>query len=183
MQCISCNVLVCSFCNAAVTFRQFVGNLLFTLHRMPTLNNLYDQLSKVVADYDDCVLTCSIPFARRRRRLSVVDTPATGLLDVDVPRLQIPTVNSHSQSRDPWRRQQLTVASETPRSLTQDVPSDRPATAAITSRRKILESSPPGAAVCQFWRWHSSFPGVYVSELQQRAVLFASSISLVRLNC
>ena len=53
----------------AVTFRQFVANLLYSLQRMPSLSSLYRELADVVIRYDDCVLTCSIPFARRRRRL------------------------------------------------------------------------------------------------------------------
>jgi len=51
----------------AVTFRQFVANLLYNLQRMPSLSALYRELSDVVIRYDDCILTCSIPFTRRRR--------------------------------------------------------------------------------------------------------------------
>ena len=53
----------------AVTFRQFVANLLYNLQRMPSLSSLYRELSDLVIRYDDCVLTCTIPFTRRRRRL------------------------------------------------------------------------------------------------------------------
>ena len=52
----------------AVTFRQFVASLLYNLQRMPSLSQLYRELSDLVIRYDDCMLTCSIPFARRRRR-------------------------------------------------------------------------------------------------------------------
>ena len=52
-----------------MTFRQFVANLLHNLQRMPTLSSLYRELTDLVVRYDDCLLTCSIPFARRRRRL------------------------------------------------------------------------------------------------------------------
>ena len=56
-------------CFRAVTFRQFVANLLYNLQRMPSLSSLYRELSDLVIRYDDCLLTCSIPFTRRRRRL------------------------------------------------------------------------------------------------------------------
>ena len=56
------------FCFRAVTFRQFVASLLYSLQRTPALSSLYRELTDLVVRYDDCVLTCSIPFARRRRR-------------------------------------------------------------------------------------------------------------------
>jgi len=59
---------MCWLCFRAVTFRQFVANLLYNLQRIPSLSSLYHELSDVVIRYDDCLLTCSIPFTRRRRR-------------------------------------------------------------------------------------------------------------------
>jgi len=70
-------------CIGAVTFRQFVANLLYNLQRMPSLSSLYRELSDVVIRYDDCVLTCSIPFTRRRRTLSAAERWPTSTTDVD----------------------------------------------------------------------------------------------------
>ena len=51
---------------SAVTFRQFIANLLRNMQRMPALAQLYRELSDVIARYDDCKRTCEIPFTKRQ---------------------------------------------------------------------------------------------------------------------
>ena len=132
---------------AAVTFRQFIANLLFNLQRMPTLNNLYDQLSTVISEYDDCVLTCSIPFARRRRRPpTTADSAASDLFNFndDYGFNFIPRVSRRSDGRR--RQQKIAAASDSPGDL---IPSARQSReGAMTARRKPVESqvsTPNGA--------------------------------------
>jgi len=52
----------------AVTFRQFVANLLTTLSTMTQLSHIRQDLLELTRRYDDCMRTCEIPFTKRDHR-------------------------------------------------------------------------------------------------------------------
>ena len=52
-------------CFSAVTFRQFVTNLLWSMQTKPRLASLFLELTNMIARYDDCMQTCDIPFTKR----------------------------------------------------------------------------------------------------------------------
>ena len=53
---------------SAVTFRQFVANLLSTLSTMTDLTHIRQDLLDLTRRYDDCMRTCEIPFTKRSQR-------------------------------------------------------------------------------------------------------------------
>ena len=55
---------------SAVTFRQFVANLLSTLSTMTELTHIRirQDLLDLTRRYDDCMRTCEIPFTKRSQR-------------------------------------------------------------------------------------------------------------------
>ncbi|KAI0227986.1 hypothetical protein LSAT2_021523, partial [Lamellibrachia satsuma] len=53
---------------SAVTFRQFVANLLTTLSTMTELSHIRRDLLEMTRRYDDCMKACEIPFTKRDQR-------------------------------------------------------------------------------------------------------------------
>lgn len=119
---------------------------------MPTLNGLYDQLSTVIAEYDDCVLTCSIPFARRRRRPKTPNADAEAAFElrnaIDIGSFKSP-VNARTVGR---RRQPNVAAAPLSDSLLLLPPPQAVAAGDVVqpdrrSRRKSDDSSSPNSAL------------------------------------